>query len=169
MSITYDYIIVGAGSAGCVLANRLSEDPKNSVLLIEAGGSDKRMWIEMPLGYAFTFTDKRVNWKFTASPDAGVEWAYGILAAWGAFWVDPARSMQWRIIAACPMILMIGTRQGATGWNWENVRRVYDRIETNREFDDNGNRIRRGNGPLFVSDLRKRMHPFSEVFFKSGA
>ena len=79
MTQTYDYIIVGAGSAGCVLANQLSEDPNNSVLLIEAGGSDKRMWIEMPLGYAFTFTDKRVNWKFTASPDAGLN---GRMAYW---------------------------------------------------------------------------------------
>lgn len=167
MSITYDYIIVGAGSAGCVLANRLSEDPKNSVLLIEAGGSDKRMWIEMPLGYAFTFTDKRVNWKFTASPDAGLN---GRMAYWprGRVLGGSSSINAMAYYRGLPHDFDDWDAAGATGWNWENVRRVYDRIETNREFDDDGKRVRRGNGPLFVSDLRKRMHPFSEVFLKAG-
>ena len=68
----YDYIIVGAGSAGCVLANRLSADPKTKVLLLEAGGSDMRPSIQVPIGYGKTFYDAAVNWKFTSEPIAGM-------------------------------------------------------------------------------------------------
>merc|ERR1711966_255434 len=58
------YIIIGAGSAGCILANKLSENPKNTVLLLEAGGSDQKFWIKTPLGYAFTYNDPKVNWRW---------------------------------------------------------------------------------------------------------
>ena len=68
---TYDYIIVGAGSAGCVLANRLSANGQNKVLVLEAGGSDKRFWIQVPIGYAKTFYDDDVNWKYSTEPDPG--------------------------------------------------------------------------------------------------
>ena len=68
----FDYIIVGAGSAGCVLANRLSESGKHRVLLVEAGGSDARFWIKTPIGYGKTFFDEKVNWKFNSIPDKGL-------------------------------------------------------------------------------------------------
>jgi choline dehydrogenase len=167
MTITYDYIIVGAGSAGCVLANRLSEDPKNSVLLIEAGGSDKRMWIKVPLGYAFTFTDRRVNWKYTAAPDAGLN---GRAAYWPRGRVVGGSSSinAMAYYRGLPHDFDDWEAAGATGWGWDIVRRIYDRIETHREFDTDRKRMRRGNGPLFVSDLSKRMHPFSAVFLKAG-
>ena len=63
MNSEYDYIIIGAGSAGCVLANRLSSDGKHRVLVLEAGGDDKRFWIQTPIGYGKTFYDAKVNWK----------------------------------------------------------------------------------------------------------
>ncbi|MEO0754694.1 MAG: GMC family oxidoreductase N-terminal domain-containing protein, partial [Pseudomonadota bacterium] len=70
---TFDYIIVGAGSAGCVLANRLSEDPKTRVLLLEAGGNDTSPMIHIPVGYAQTLKDPKVNWLYETEPDPGTE------------------------------------------------------------------------------------------------
>ena len=65
----YDYIIVGAGSAGCVLADRLSASGRHSVLVLEAGGADSSPWLKLPLGYGKTFHDGRVNWKFSTEPE----------------------------------------------------------------------------------------------------
>ena len=76
----YDFIVVGAGSAGCVLADRLSADGRFTVLVLEAGGHDRRLWVNMPIGYGKTFYDERVNWKFEAQPDAThfrYPWVYG--------------------------------------------------------------------------------------------
>ncbi|RME99180.1 MAG: choline dehydrogenase, partial [Alphaproteobacteria bacterium] len=69
---TYDYIIVGAGSAGCVLANRLSEDPRVSVLLLEAGGRDNYVWIHIPVGYLYCMGNPRTDWGFSTEPDPGL-------------------------------------------------------------------------------------------------
>ena len=66
-----DYIVVGAGSAGCVVAARLS-DAGYRVALLEAGGSDKRFWIRVPVGYGKTFFDEKVNWKYLTQPDSGL-------------------------------------------------------------------------------------------------
>ena len=68
----FDYIIVGAGSAGCVLANRLTASGRYIVLLLEAGGGDRNPWIHIPLGYAKHFTNPKVNWMYYA--EEGVEW-----------------------------------------------------------------------------------------------
>jgi choline dehydrogenase len=66
-----DFVVVGAGSAGCVMAARLSEDPAAKVVLLEAGGEDRNMWIHSPLGFGKTFADRRVNWCFETEPDPG--------------------------------------------------------------------------------------------------
>jgi len=66
---SYDYIIIGAGSAGCVLANRLSEDPDISVLLLEAGGNDSNPWIHIPVGYVKTMINPKLNWMFDTEPE----------------------------------------------------------------------------------------------------
>jgi choline dehydrogenase-like flavoprotein len=69
---TYDYVIVGAGTAGCVLANRLSADPDVNVLLLEAGGKDNYFWIHIPVGYLYTIGNPRTDWCFTTEADPGL-------------------------------------------------------------------------------------------------
>lgn len=68
----YDFIIVGAGSSGCTLAGRLSEDPQTRVLLLEAGPPDTSVWIHLPIGYGKTMWDSKVNWRFETEPDPGM-------------------------------------------------------------------------------------------------
>jgi len=72
MKKTYDYIIVGAGTAGCVLANRLSENGQYSVLLLEAGGKDNYFWINIPVGYLYTINNPRTDWCFNTEAEAGL-------------------------------------------------------------------------------------------------
>ena len=120
MSETYDYIVVGAGSAGCLLANRLSADPRNSVLLIEAGGRDNWIWLHIPVGYLYAIGDKRSDWRFRTQPEKGLN---------GRDIAYP----RGRVIGGCSaingMIYMRGQaadydgwRQlGLEGWGWNDV------------------------------------------------
>ena len=79
---TFDYIIVGAGTAGCVLANRLSTDPNVSVLLLEAGGKDDYIWTKIPVGYLYCIGNPKVDWGFKTEPEPGLNGrAMTILAA----------------------------------------------------------------------------------------
>src|SRR5260370_10151377 len=68
----FDYIIIGAGTAGCVIADRLSAGGGDRVLVLEAGGTDRRFWIKMPSGYGRTFADAAVNWKYQTLPNPGL-------------------------------------------------------------------------------------------------
>jgi choline dehydrogenase len=117
---SYDYIIVGAGTAGCLLANRLSADPRNKVLLIEAGGRDNWIWLHIPVGYLYAIGDKRADWMFKTAPEPGLN---------GRAIAYP----RGRVIGGCSaingMIYMRGQaadydcwRQlGLTGWGWDDV------------------------------------------------
>ena len=69
--MNYHYIVVGGGTAGCVLANRLSSDPKTRVLLLEAGGKDDYFWIDIPVGYLYTIGNPRTDWCYQTEPEEG--------------------------------------------------------------------------------------------------
>lgn len=159
----FDYIIVGAGSAGCVLANKLSASPRNRVLLIEAGGSDQKFWIKVPLGYAKTYSNPKVNWCYNGAPDQGLNGRSGFFprgrVVGGSSSINAMayfRGLRWDYDD--------WEKAGAKGWNWDEVKRTYDAIETHHEIDCDGRRVAHGDGPVWVSDLRDQMHPFSHNF-----
>ncbi len=108
----FDFVIVGAGSAGCILAERLSADGRFTVGIIEAGGSDRRFFIDMPLGYGKTFYDRSINWGYRAEPDPGLAgnadyWPRGkVVGGSGSI-----NAMVW--IHGAPEITTAGTRRAA--------------------------------------------------------
>ena len=160
----YDYIVVGAGSAGCVLADRLSADGKTSVLVLEAGGHDRRLWINMPIGYGKTFYDARVNWKFEAQPDPALQ-GRRIYFPRGKV-VGGSSSINAMVYCrGLPGDFDDWARLGNTGWAWDDVRPVYERFE--RRVDAAGATPVQG-GALFVSDVRTHLHPMERHFFAAA-
>ncbi|HEX5212344.1 MAG TPA: GMC family oxidoreductase N-terminal domain-containing protein [Pseudolabrys sp.] len=123
----FDYIVVGAGSAGCVLANRLSADPKNRVLLLEAGGKDNWIWFHIPVGYLFAIGNPRSDWMFKTEPQPGLN---------GRVLNYPRGKVIGGSSAINAMVYMRGQagdydhwRQlGLPGWSWDDVRPVFRRM-----------------------------------------
>ena len=124
----FDYIVVGAGSAGCVLANRLSADPKNRVLVLEAGGKDNWIWFHIPVGYLFAMGNPRADWMFKTEAEAGLN----------------GRALNYprgKVVGGCSaingMISMRGQaadydhwRQlGLSGWGWDDVLPVFKKLD----------------------------------------
>ncbi|WP_122073019.1 GMC family oxidoreductase [Pseudophaeobacter sp. EL27] len=164
---TFDFIIVGAGSAGCVLADKLSQCGRHQVLLLEAGGSDRRAWIKIPVGYGFTFSDPAVNWRFSAEPDPGLQnrrgyWPRGKVIGGSS----SINAMAY--VRGLPHDFDDWEEAGAHGWGWDAVQQIFDALESNDETDPEGNRRLRGDGPIRVADLQDRMHPFSQNFLAAA-
>ena len=133
MSTQFDYIIVGAGSAGCVLANRLSESGKYSVLVLEAGGSDRRFWIQTPIGYGRTFYDPAVNWMYMTEPDPGINnqrsyWPRGKV-------IGGSSSINAMVYIRGQAADFDDWRDmGNAGWGWQDVLPYFKKSETNYQI-----------------------------------
>jgi len=149
MTQEFDYIVVGAGSAGCVLAARLSEDPSTRVLLLEAGPADRSLWIHLPIGYGKTMWSPTYNWCFHTDPDPNMN----------------GRRIYWprgKTLGGCSsingLIYIRGQREdfdhwaalGNAGWGYDEVLPYFIRAEGNER---GSNPLHGGDGPLKVSDI----------------
>ncbi len=161
----YDYIVVGAGSAGCVLANRLTAGGEHRVLLLEAGGGDRSPWIQVPIGYGRTFNDPRFNWMYQAEPDPALDnrsafWPRGKVLG-GSSSINamvyvrgqPADFDDWRAA-------------GNPGWSWSELLPYFKKLEHHpwgpSEFHGAG-------GPVHVSDVSASVHPLCATFLQACA
>jgi choline dehydrogenase len=159
----YDYIIIGAGSAGCVLANRLSEDPTVKVLLLEAGPRDWHPFIHMPAGLAKLVGNKGVNWSYDTAPEPHLDnrrlwWPRGKVLGGSS-----------SINAMCYIRGVAGdydawAANGAEGWSWNEALPYFKRSERNMR---GASALHGADGPLYVSDLRYT-NPLSDAFIQAG-
>jgi choline dehydrogenase len=163
-TLEFDYVIVGAGSAGCVLANRLSADGTNSVLLLEAGPKDTNLWIHVPLGYGKLFKEKTVNWMYQTEPEPGLD---------GRSVFQPRGKVLGGSSSINGLLYVRGQHEdydrwrqrGNTGWGYDDVLPYFRKAENQQRGAD---KYHGAGGPLPVSDWR-HADPLSEAFVVAAA
>jgi choline dehydrogenase len=156
---SFDYIVVGAGSAGCVLANRLTASGKHRVLLIEAGGEDRNLWIHVPIGYAKLFTDARHNWLYNSEPEPELG---------GRQIIQPRGKVMGGSSSINGLLYIRGQAEdfdhwrqlGNAGWSFTDVLPYFRRAEDQERGEDELHGV---GGPLAVRDVSEP-HPLCEAF-----
>jgi choline dehydrogenase len=159
----FDYVIVGAGSAGCVLANRLSADGKNSVLLLEAGPKDSHVWIHVPLGYGRLFKEKTVNWMYQTEPEPGLD---------GRRVFQPRGKVLGGSSSINGLLYVRGQHEdydrwrqrGNTGWGYDDVLPYFKKAENQERGADEFHGV---GGPQPVSNL-SHADPLSAAFIAAA-
>jgi choline dehydrogenase len=156
----FDYVIVGAGSAGCVLANRLSEDPRTRVLLVEAGPRDTNLWIHVPLGYGKLFTRSEVNWGYESEPEPALN---------GRRIFTPRGKVLGGSSSINGLVYIRGQPEdydgwGIPGWDWKSLLPYFKKSENQAR---GANEWHGAGGPLEVSDLER--HELCDAFVDSAA
>jgi choline dehydrogenase len=162
-SAEFDYVIVGAGSAGCVLANRLSADGRHSVLLLEAGPKDSNLWIHVPLGYGKLFKEKTVNWMYQTEPEPGLN---------GRQVFQPRGKVLGGSSSINGLLYVRGQHEdydrwrqrGNTGWGFDDVLPYFKKAEDQQRGADD---FHGAGGPLPVSDML-HADPLSGAFIKAA-
>ena len=158
-----DYVVVGAGSAGCVIANRLSEQPDNDVLLLEAGPPDRYLWIHIPIGYAKTMFNPKYNWMFKTDPEPGMNqreiyWPRGKT-------LGGSSSINGLVyVRGQPQDYDDWAAQGCQGWSWDEVLPYFKKLESNSRGES---ATHGGSGPVSCSDIRSR-HELMEAIIESA-
>lgn len=162
MAERYDYIIAGAGSAGCVLANRLGEDPSLRILVLEAGGSDRAVIVDMPAALSIPMNTRRFNWGMRTEPEPGLDGReVNLPRGKGLGGSSSINGMCW--VRGNPMDYELWEALGADGWRWSNVLPYFQRLEN----VEGGGPLRGTSGPVHVNrGLQK--NPLYQVFVEAG-
>lgn len=164
MTETFDYVIVGAGTAGCVVASRLAESGA-TVLLLEAGGSDRIVWIQLPIGYGRTFFDKRINWMYDSEPVPGLN---GRISYWPRGKViGGSGSINAMVhVRGQPHDFDDWKAAGNLGWGWDDVLPFFKKAE---DHDLGANAWHGAGGPQHVTEISEKAHPLCQRFIAAGA
>lgn len=159
----YDFIVVGAGTAGCVVANRLSTEGSNRVLLLEAGPSDRNFWIHVPLGYGKTMFDSKLNWCSWSAPVEGLN-ARTFYCPRGKCLGGSSSINGMLYVRGQPQDFDAWVELGAPGWDWASVFPYFRRLEDHFRSADP---LHGAGGPLRVSPIRSK-HPLADAFIEAA-